>query len=51
LARVPNSFAFHATFVVSFGVVVCCALGARASGASVTEMHGHHSFCKRELCE
>jgi hypothetical protein len=33
LARVPNSFGFHTTFVVSFGVVVYCALGARASRA------------------
>lgn len=51
LARVPNSFAFHTTFVVSFGVVVYCALGARASRASVTEMHGHHSFRMRAVCE
>jgi hypothetical protein len=50
LARVPNSFAFH-TFVVSFGVVVYCALGARASVTSVTEMHGHHSLCMRAACE
>jgi hypothetical protein len=51
LARVPNSFAFRTTFVVSFGVVVYCALGARTSGATLTEMHGHHSFCIRALCE
>jgi len=51
LARVPNSFAFHTTFVVSYGVVVYCALGARASRASVKEIHGHHSFCKRAVCE
>lgn len=36
---------------MSFGVVFYCALGARVSRASVTEIHGHHSFCMQALCE